>query len=204
MRSGAGRAQLATSRVTRPVLAASGTSECVLLVVRSGHGVACRSVTTSPSMVTTSCLSSTGGWPIQPVRVYSHCGAFQENRDGGVRRGFLAVFLTRGHPTARFLNRMSAVFTPLKRQNERGAGKGCWGGLGGSMACCILGPPTLSTFPASMCSLRATWADEAISQVQNAGRKGQVWGSKGPSFLFAGSARRDFLAPRAKAHAGFS
>ena len=40
------------------------------IVVRSGHGVACRSVTTSPSMVTTSCLSSTGGWPIQPVRVY--------------------------------------------------------------------------------------------------------------------------------------
>ena len=31
------------------------------------------------------------------------------------------------------------------------------------MACCILGPPTLSTFPASMCSLRATWADEAIA-----------------------------------------
>ncbi len=113
--------------------------------------------------------------------------------------------MTRGHPTARFLNRMSAVFTPLKRQNApRGAGKGCWGGLGGSMACCILGPPTLSTFPASMCSLRATWADEAISQVQKAGRKGQVRGSKGPSFLLAGSARRGFLAPRAKAHAGFS
>ena len=31
---------------------------------------ACRSVTTSPPMVTTSCLSSTGGWLIQPVRVY--------------------------------------------------------------------------------------------------------------------------------------
>ena len=31
------------------------------------------------------------------------------------------------------------------------------------MAYCILGPPTLSTFPASMCSLRATWADEAIA-----------------------------------------
>ena len=30
----------------------------------------CRSVTTSPLSVTTSCLSSTGGWPIQPVRVY--------------------------------------------------------------------------------------------------------------------------------------
>ena len=27
-------------------------------------------ISTSPSMVTTSCLSSTGGWPIQPVRVY--------------------------------------------------------------------------------------------------------------------------------------
>ena len=40
------------------------------IVVRSGHGVACRSVTTSPLSVTTSCLSSTGGWPIQPVRVY--------------------------------------------------------------------------------------------------------------------------------------
>ena len=39
-------------------------------IVRSGHGVACPSVSTSPSMVTTSCLSSTGGWPIQPVRVY--------------------------------------------------------------------------------------------------------------------------------------
>lgn len=72
------------------------------------------------------------------------------------------------------------------------------------MACCILGPPTLSTFPASMCSLRATWADEAISQVQNAGRKGQVRGSKGPSFLLAGSARRGFLAPRAKAHGAVS
>ena len=118
------------------------------------------------------------------------------------KKSTVAVFLTRGHPhTARFLNRMSAVFTPLKRQNApRGAGKGCWGGLGGSMACCILGPPTLSTFPASMCSLRATWADEAISQVQKAGRKGQVRGSKGPSFLLAGSARRGFLAPRANAH----
>ena len=128
-----------------------------------------------------------------------------ENRDEGLRRGFLAVFLTRGHPTARFLNRMSAVFTPLKRQNApRGAGKGCWGGLGGSMACCILGPPTLSTFPASMCSLRATWADEAISQVQNAGRKGQVRGSKGPSFLLAGSAQRGFSTPCAKAHGAVS
>ena len=38
-------------------------------VVRSGHGVACRSVSTSPSMVTTSCLFRIGGWPIQPVRV---------------------------------------------------------------------------------------------------------------------------------------
>ena len=36
----------------------------------NGHGLACRSVSTSPPMVTTSCLSSTGGWPIQPVRVY--------------------------------------------------------------------------------------------------------------------------------------
>ena len=57
----------ATSRVTGPVLAAS-PPKCI--VVRSGHGVACRSVSTSSSMVTTSCLSSTGGWPIQPVRVY--------------------------------------------------------------------------------------------------------------------------------------
>ena len=32
----------------------------------------------------------------------------KENRDEGVRRGFLAVFLTRGHPTARFLNHLSA------------------------------------------------------------------------------------------------
>ena len=38
-------------------------------VVRSGHGVACPSVSTSPSMVTTSCLFRIGGWPIQPVRV---------------------------------------------------------------------------------------------------------------------------------------
>jgi hypothetical protein len=41
-----------------------------IATLSAGHGVACRSVTTSPSMVTTSCLSSTGGWPIQPVRVY--------------------------------------------------------------------------------------------------------------------------------------
>ena len=58
--------------------------------------------------------------------------------------------------------------------------------------------------PCAAYELRPTWADEAISQVQNAGRKGQVRGSKGPSFLLAGSARRGFLAPRAKAHAGFS
>ena len=38
-------------------------------IVRSGHGVACPSVSTSPLSVTTSSLSSIGGWPIQPVRV---------------------------------------------------------------------------------------------------------------------------------------
>ena len=120
----------------------------------------------------------------------------------------LAVFLTRGHPTARFLNRMSAVFTPIEASRNAPPlevlVRAVLGRLGRNMACCILGPPTLSTCPASMCSLRATWADEAISQVQNAGRKGQVRGSKGPSFSLAGSARRGFLAPRAKAHAGFS
>ena len=58
----------ATSRVTGPVWLPRAPPKC--FVVRSGHGVACRSVTTSPPMVTTSCLSSTGGWPIQPVRVH--------------------------------------------------------------------------------------------------------------------------------------
>ena len=106
------------------------------------------------------------------------------------RRGFLAVFLTRGHPTARFLNRMSAVFTPLKRQNApRGAGKGCWGGLGGSMACCILGPPTLSTFPASMYSYVGRRSLSQPHKSQKQAEKAGFGGSKGPRLLLAGSAR---------------
>ena len=73
------------------------------------------------------------------------------------------------------------------------------------MACCILGPPTLSTFPASMCSLRATWADEAIAhKSKTQAEKAKFGAQKGHGFLLAGSARRGFLAPRAKAHAGFS
>ena len=42
----------------------------------------------------------------------------QENRDESARRGFLAVFLTRGHPTAWFLNQLSARkggFPPPRR-----------------------------------------------------------------------------------------
>ena len=78
-----------------------------------------------------------------------------------------AVFFTRGHPTARFLNRMSAVFTPIEASRNAPPlevlVRAVLGRLGRNMACCILGPPTLSTYPASMCSLRATWADEACS-----------------------------------------
>ena len=48
---GAGRAQLATSRVTGPVWLPRAPPKCI--VVRSGHGVACRSVSTSPLSVTT-------------------------------------------------------------------------------------------------------------------------------------------------------
>ena len=52
--------------------------------------------------------------------MYGH----EENRDEVPRRGFLAVFLTRGHPTARFLNQMSAakgVSPPGRRTSWHGA-----------------------------------------------------------------------------------
>ena len=48
------RTERSTFEGNRAGLAASSTSE-MLCVVRSGHGVACRSVATSPAGVTTSC-----------------------------------------------------------------------------------------------------------------------------------------------------
>ena len=76
------------------------------------------------------------------------------------------------------------------------------------MACCILGPPTLSTFPASMCRISAAYElrgpTKSSHKSKKHAEKAKFGAQKGPGFLLAGSARRGFLAPRAKVHAVFS
>ena len=42
------------------------------------------------------------------VRELQSVGGYKKTEIEGLRRGFLALFLARGHPTARFLNHMSA------------------------------------------------------------------------------------------------
>ena len=43
------------------------------------------------------------------VRELQSVGGYKKTEIEGLRRGFLALFLARGHPTARFFNHMSAV-----------------------------------------------------------------------------------------------
>ena len=64
----------ATSRVTGPVWLPRAPPKC--FVVRSGHGVACRSVSTSPAGVITSCPYSTGDG--HPTRVCVYMGQNKE------------------------------------------------------------------------------------------------------------------------------